>query len=80
MKLPELFIETAVIMSLGMGIVFMFLGILVLVIMLMSRMANRFEIESKGGAIKVAVSAPDAVSPEVVSAITIAIKKFKSKT
>ncbi len=78
MSSPELFIETGVIMLLGMGIVFLFLGILILAIILMSKMVNRVELESGRGASHVTVS--DSISPEVVSAIAVAIKQFKSKS
>ncbi len=82
MNSTELLMEGVELMALGMGSVFVFLIVLVMVTTLMSKVLGRFFPEAAPApkpAPKVAAAAPAAVDPEMLAVIGAAIKQHRAR-
>lgn len=76
----EAMAQGAVLMLLGMGIVFSFLSLLVVALGLMSRMLKDSVPETEPSSTASATMAPaDLNDPELLSAITAAVHSFRAK-
>lgn len=76
--ISEALLEAAMLLAVGMVVVFAFLSLLILVINLIASFARRYpETNSNQGADTKISQSPATVSPALVSAITAAIHQYK---
>jgi len=76
--ISEALIEAAMLLAVGMVVVFAFLSLLILVIKLIARVSNQYPQTNTNLEAGIKTGAPPAtVSPAVVSAITAAIYQYK---